>query len=477
MSGKVRKVLIYILPVIWFALLPVIKSPEWKLNYYFLSFVIIFLSFLIEKFQFKGVLIQIALFFLFHLILLFKMMCQLNLPPDHFYLLEVILLIDIFSFLFVRFFYKKLKEEEMANELTYRTQEEECNLLKQKLKTLTLKKEGLLKEIKTINNLREVVSLIGGATNREEIIKNMVEATGEILKSDITFFSIKDNKKQFIVEYIKPEKYRLEGMLSDNLDEWIFSRGMPVVIENVKKEARIKIVRKNQILPEVQSIIATPVKTFQNFFGILRCERRQKEPFSQEELRILTYIGELGAIMLETVYYIKEIERLAITDGITGLYVHRYLLERLEQEVERFKKFKSPVSLIMMDIDDFKRFNDRYGHQFGDRVLEIVSAIIKNNIREIDCGARYGGDEFAIILPHTDVEGAITVGKRLFDLIRSYHLYVENPEVPPEHRITVSMGIGEMKKEYKDWKEFLNNVDKALYKSKTSGKDKIEVVR
>jgi len=228
--------------------------------------------------------------------------------------------------------------------------------------------------------------------------------------------------------------------------------------------------------------MVAPVIVANQVYGILRVEHPEPNVFSNDDLRILDYFSDLGAIILENLYYLKRIEDLAITDGITGLYVHRYMIEKLQGEIRRYKEYNIPVSIIMLDIDNFKLFNDTYGHPFGDQVLINVSKIIKQTIRETDFPVRYGGDEFVIILPQTNLLGAKILAERLFKKIRSLKLNNlldkkrgQNKKI--EIPLTISMSVGTYRKSYKSQTEFLNNVDNMLYVAKRNGKNRIEVVK
>ena len=119
------------------------------------------------------------------------------------------------------------------------------------------------------------------------------------------------------------------------------------------------------------------------------------------------------ALSLKRVKLYEEIERIAITDSLTKVHTRRYLLDRLQEELERSKKHKIKMSFLMIDVDYFKKFNDEYGHLTGDQILRSIGGIIRESIREIDIAGRYGGEEFCIVLPDTDKEGALLAGERI----------------------------------------------------------------
>ncbi len=159
------------------------------------------------------------------------------------------------------------------------------------------------------------------------------------------------------------------------------------------------------------------------------------------------------------------LKTLADTDGMTGLKNHRYFQEYLAQEYLRAVRYKNELSLILLDIDYFKQFNDEFGHLAGDEVIKQVATLLKNTARASDCVARYGGEEFAVILPQTPMEGALKAA----ELIRKVILEASWKNRP----ITVSIGVSSLKKDTTDAVSIIDEADKALYQSKTSGRDKV----
>jgi len=167
-----------------------------------------------------------------------------------------------------------------------------------------------------------------------------------------------------------------------------------------------------------------------------------------------------------------KLEELAITDGLTGLYNHRHFYERLTEEVKRSKRYHHPLSLIMGDIDHFKCFNDTCGHVAGDKVLQIIAALIAENARENDLVARYGGEEFAIILPETPLETARLVAERMRSIIESSPELLDSRTKPGE-TITMSFGVTLLDDATDNAKGFVRLADAKLYQAKQSGRNRV----
>jgi two-component system, cell cycle response regulator len=174
----------------------------------------------------------------------------------------------------------------------------------------------------------------------------------------------------------------------------------------------------------------------------------------------------------------SQLEKLSVTDGLTGLYNHRHFEDRLREEFRRCQRYSDPVSLLMMDLDHFKDVNDRYGHPFGDRVLRETAELLKASVREPDICSRYGGEEFAIILPKTHLQGALAVSERIFKALRQKTYPVELP--PGEKsdatpiRVTASAGLAFFPSKDVTTPELLVKfADEALYRAKREGRDTI----
>lgn len=183
--------------------------------------------------------------------------------------------------------------------------------------------------------------------------------------------------------------------------------------------------------------------------------------------------GELNRATEELKLLNERLSMLSITDGLTEVYNHRHFQDRLGEEVERLNRMKDAwLSLLMIDIDDFKRFNDTYGHQCGDMVLKHIAFLIKNAVRSIDIVARYGGEEFAVILPGATRGQARIVAERVCQVIRNTPFDLGGSR---KAHVTVSIGVGTIPSGFKDKSQLVRMADSALYAAKARWKDRVEV--
>lgn len=174
-------------------------------------------------------------------------------------------------------------------------------------------------------------------------------------------------------------------------------------------------------------------------------------------------------IMVKRAFLYKNIQELAIMDGLTQVFSRRHLLERFEEELKRSRKFKHNLSFLMVDIDKFKNFNDKYGHLVGDAILREASNTVKDNVRQIDFVGRYGGEELSIVLPETDKEQAILAAERIRQAIETRNIKVYDEEL----KVTVSVGISTFPDDADDSNLLIEAADKALYLAKKEGRNRV----
>ena len=207
---------------------------------------------------------------------------------------------------------------------------------------------------------------------------------------------------------------------------------------------------------------AVPLLSEKKFVGILTVEDLPKADFDR-----FVIVATQFALEIKKVLLYETVEALAITDSLTGLYTRRYFFERLNEELNRSKKYGFRFSFLMVDIDDFKKCNDTHGHLVGDVILKDVSRIIKEGVREIDLVARYGGEEFSLIFPETDKNGAILAAERIRKKIEE-NVFKAYDEML---KVTISIGIAVYPEDGSDAGEIVERADKALYDAKRSGKN------
>jgi len=165
----------------------------------------------------------------------------------------------------------------------------------------------------------------------------------------------------------------------------------------------------------------------------------------------------------------RQLEELATRDPLTGLYNRRYLESRISEELARLRRYDTPFSIAVLDVDDFKKVNDSYGHPVGDQVLKDVASFLQDNIRKVDSVGRFGGEEFVLLLPNTPLDGAALVAERIREDLARRNSSIEGSPVC----VTISGGVAEAGPADQDFEQFFGRADKAMYNAKADGKNSI----
>ncbi len=243
--------------------------------------------------------------------------------------------------------------------------------------------------------------------------------------------------------------------------------GLP--FEITTKAARNKTKDQISELLELEDFVTVPLKAKDKVIGVILADNRfTKEPITKDDIRMLTMFANQAGLAIENSQLYEQTVVLSNSDSLTGLWNHGYFQYLLGEEIKKMENIKRPLSLLMIDIDDFKLFNDSFGHQAGDSILKQVSKILKDVSRRIDIVARYGGEEFSIILPETKKEEAFILAERLRQTVE------HNPFPKP---MTISIGIAAYPEDAQTKEELILKADKALFEAKRTGKDRTGVYR
>ncbi len=212
-----------------------------------------------------------------------------------------------------------------------------------------------------------------------------------------------------------------------------------------------------------------PLTAHKTVIGVLVVAAPSTPAFRRDAPAILNLVSNEITMILDNARLYEGSKRMAITDGLTSIYNHRFFQELFEKEFKRASRYNTVFSLIMLDIDWFKRLNDTYGHLYGDEILKEMAALVKGCLRTMDVLARYGGEEFAILLPETDLEDAVLTAERI-------RMAVENHDFPASHgkpvRVTVSQGVTSFPSSgIEQRSDIVAKADAALYEAKESGRN------
>ena len=245
--------------------------------------------------------------------------------------------------------------------------------------------------------------------------------------------------------------------------------GMPLhltkeTMQNYKSDPII------QLLRQPEELVVVPLKAKEQVNGIILCDNFiTKKPISKDDLRMLIMLANQAGLAIENSRLYEKTVIRAHLDSLTNLWNHGYFQYLFSVELEKSRATSTNLSVIMLDIDDFKVYNDTLGHQAGDEILRDMAALLKNQSRKMDYVCRYGGEEFAIILPYTDKKEAYLIAERLRENIEKHHFVRQ--EILPNKVLTASLGIATFPENGDSTAQIIQHADSALYDAKKKGKN------
>jgi diguanylate cyclase (GGDEF)-like protein len=218
---------------------------------------------------------------------------------------------------------------------------------------------------------------------------------------------------------------------------------------------------------ETQSRMCIPLVSFGQTLGVLMLESEKTECFHEGDVESLEAVADICATAIQNAHYVERVKQLAYLDGLTGIFNRRFFELRVMEEIDRARRFQSGMAVLMVDIDQFKRLNDEFGHLLGDEVLRQVSSIFHQQLRKIDVVCRYGGEEFAILLSQTNPQHALAVAEKLRRLVESWQF----PGVP--RPVTISAGVATFPDHGTTRDELVKSSDAGLYAAKQGGRNRV----
>ena len=308
----------------------------------------------------------------------------------------------------------------------------------------------------------------------EDFWSRLTQISAELLRAERSSLLLFDEKSEVLTvkaaigsnaDIIKKEKENLGVRVARQ----VLDDGKPLVVANIDK------IGLQAAPPEwkykSKSFISYPLKIGTRKIGVLNLtDKADGEIYSEFDLELLHAIVPQLAVLIDRAaikHQAGEFEQLSVTDDLTGLLNQRYLKERIAEEIKRSNRQGYPMSFMMIDVDNFKTYNDSFSHPEGDKALKLVAHCLKDTLRGADIAARYGGEEFSILLPQTNSAEAETIAERIRQRVEATSF--------PNRQVTISVGVASCSKIVCDAQEIVANADKALYEAKRNGRNNVQI--
>uniref|UniRef100_A0A7C4THW6 Diguanylate cyclase n=1 Tax=candidate division WOR-3 bacterium TaxID=2052148 RepID=A0A7C4THW6_UNCW3 len=336
--------------------------------------------------------------------------------------------------------------------------------------------DKIILENRYLRQLLELTSTINRVQDFGTLLEKIIDGAISITKAERGFILLFDKNgypEIKIARNIKKENIESPSFyLSRSVINQVAETMKPIFLTDVEKDENFKT-RESIIKYGLRMIMCAPLFVKDNFFGLIYVDACSPiESFTKLERQLFETFAAQASIAIEN----RHLFDLSIRDFLTGLFNYSYLYLRLQEETEMINRYSEKLrgnfSLMMIDIDGFKSVNDTYGHTIGNRVLREIANCIKEEVRKVDIVARYGGDEFIILMPNTDEEGAYLIAKRVSQKVRDHPFSVGEKTI----HLTLSIGISSIAKTVlKEPSTIIMEADSALYQSKKKGGDSISI--
>ncbi len=247
----------------------------------------------------------------------------------------------------------------------------------------------------------------------------------------------------------------------------VVESGEMILVNNTTNDERFLHYKGKKIIDG--SFLSIPMKFKGDIIGVLNFSRPGINMFKDEEVELLKAVANQAAIAIKNAELYQKTLELSITDALTGLYNRRYFFKRFSEVIDNSQRYNTGFSVLMIDIDHFKNFNDRFGHKAGDEILKRVAYIFSSRVRKVDIVARYGGEEFVVLFPRMKKKEAVDLGEKLRKNVELSKFVFEGEAV--EQKITVSIGVAAFPEDSSDAREIIELADKALYEAKRRGRN------
>jgi diguanylate cyclase (GGDEF)-like protein len=341
--------------------------------------------------------------------------------------------------------------------------------------TTDKERAALEAQVKSLKELIEVAKAVVSTLDLDTVLQAILTSAMHFAETPAGSVGLYDEKKQELslhahsgltADFIKNERWEVSP---GGLTEQILKAGEIFFVEDVTTAG----FSQNPLMVKegIRSLVCVPLVFGERIMGVLYLDDFVPRVFDKERMNLLSVLSSFAAMAIYNAKLHNRTKLLAITDALTGLYNHRHFHQIFSTEMGRCKRYRKDLSIIMLDVDDFKKFNDTFGHSSGDLVLAAIGDLIGGTLRGVDYAFRYGGEEFIVLLPETRLEQAVQVAERLRQMVETETK--ARFTTLAGQGVTVSVGVAAYPVDADKKDKLFEKVDALLYQAKVFGKNKV----
>jgi len=350
---------------------------------------------------------------------------------------------------------------------------EAVNTLEGELQEQRVHMTAMRERLNRYQKLRQSANAFSLTLSQEGLLDCIAQASGDLVGgADRVLLYLADTSTLTMglkTVWRKSGDESIRAKRGDPFDHWVMRQRQPLLVQTPATDFRFPNMTPEKLGRPMEALIAVPLVSEHRFLGVLRLESERTQGLSADDLRLVRFIGDMASLAIENNRLYQRTEQLAITDDLTGLAVRRHFQSRMEEVLGQAKRQAHPVSLLLIDIDRFKSYNDTFGHSAGDKLLRQMGQLLLQDRKGKRIAGRMGGEEFAILLPKAAAAEAV----KQAELLR---LKVENTPVELRRSLTkttISVGVATFPQDGSEVLPLLQKADERLYRAKALGRNQV----
>lgn len=352
---------------------------------------------------------------------------------------------------------------------------EEKNILKEEIAHLGELQDALSRKISNFRKLDVFIQQLNTETELGRVCELIVNETFMLFgkTGNVILYLVNDKNRRLELRSVRKmtPSFKIKDKTGDVFDRWSLRHQQPLLVESVLSDFRFDAEKlRQEVSRPLGSVICAPLVTESNLLGILRVDSPDAGTYFADDMRFLAVISDIAKLVVENALYLERMRELSVTDGLTGVALRRRCMDRLREEWIRAQRQQLPLSFLMLDIDYFKNFNDRFGHMGGDFVLKHLAAWLVDffDLPGVVVG-RYGGEEFCVILPSVSKNEAIRLADLFRKNIEDKKLTLRRDKVS----VTISAGVAAYPDDAHVVEDLVRLADEALLQAKRNGRNRV----